>query len=50
LRAAFLEAHPIRTVPTWERSGRRTTPGDAVDDEAVRATEVERLRALGYIR
>jgi hypothetical protein len=51
LDPAFLAVHAPRSVPTWEREGRHDALGEeggvpgAMDDE-----EIERLRAIGYIR
>jgi hypothetical protein len=49
LDPGFLAAHPLRTVPTWEREGRGAgAEGEvagAMDDD-----EIERLRAIGYIK
>ena len=48
LEPAFLEAHPVRAISTWEREGREQA--EAGSDAAVDQAEIERLRALGYIQ
>lgn len=49
LSPAFVAQHPPREISTWEREGRATVVAD--DAEAGQLdSEIERLRALGYIR
>jgi predicted AlkP superfamily phosphohydrolase/phosphomutase len=48
LAPAFLAAHPLRAVSTWEREGREQA--EAGGDAAVDQAEIERLRALGYLQ
>jgi predicted AlkP superfamily phosphohydrolase/phosphomutase len=45
---AFLDANPLRTIPTYERAQRRVpaTPVASAMDEQIK----ERLRKLGYIK
>jgi hypothetical protein len=51
LSPAFLAEHPVRTVSTWERVGARPTPVAApAEAPGLAETEIERLRALGYIQ
>ena len=48
LDPAFLAAHPVRTVPTYEAGPRRiqlNVGGSAQDEDML-----ENLRALGYVR
>jgi hypothetical protein len=49
LDPAFVEAHPVRRVSTWEREG-RDAGSTASDDRVVDEAELERLRAVGYIQ
>jgi Type I phosphodiesterase / nucleotide pyrophosphatase len=51
LSPAFADAHPVRKVSTWE-SADRLAPGGhgAADRRDIEDAEVERLRALGYLR
>jgi predicted AlkP superfamily phosphohydrolase/phosphomutase len=50
LDPAFLARFPIREVSTWEREGRPEVTSDVAEPEGALDAEVERLRALGYIR
>ncbi len=50
LDPAFTAAFPPRAVSTWEREGRVTAASTAPDAPETIDAEVERLRALGYIR
>jgi len=49
LEPEFVAAHPVSRVRTWERAGREAGTA-AAEDRAVEEAELERLRALGYIR
>jgi hypothetical protein len=49
LAPEFLAAFPIREISTWEREGRAAVAADDADAGQL-DSEIERLRALGYIR
>jgi hypothetical protein len=51
LAAEFLAQHPVRTVATWERVGARPAVlSEPLEAPGLAETEIERLRALGYIQ
>jgi hypothetical protein len=50
LDPAFLAAHPVGRVPTWEWEGRTGVAAGGEERDGLVASEVERLRALGYIQ
>ena len=50
LDPAFLAAFPPREVSTWEREGRTAAAPTGLDAPEAVDAEVERLRALGYIK
>ena len=50
LDPAFLARFPVREVSTWEREGRPAVTSDGAEPAGALDAEVERLRALGYIR
>ena len=50
LDPAFLAAHPVRPISTWERVGARDADDSGGADRAIEDAEIERLRALGYLR
>jgi hypothetical protein len=45
-----LRRFPVRPVSTWEREGREVVAGSGVDPEGALDSEIERLRALGYLK
>ena len=50
LDPAFVARFPPKEVSTWEREGRPAATSEAAEPAGALDAEVERLRALGYIR
>ncbi len=50
-KSSFLDSNPVRTIPSYDDIGRpRKFIEESETDRTYDETEVERLRALGYIR
>lgn len=50
LDPTFLARFPIREISTWEREGRPAATSEIAEPAGALDAEVERLRALGYIK
>jgi hypothetical protein len=50
LDPGFVADHPVRSISTWERVGARDVGTDGGADRSIEDAEIERLRALGYLR
>lgn len=50
LDPGFVAEHAVRAISTWERVGARDVDKGGGADRAIEDAEIERLRALGYLR